>query len=141
MRHAWIAFAAGVPLALLCGIQSLGTVGMAQDRGISDRTLERYRDIFARGDELPRDVEVLKSDDTACQGVLVASGLEGGSDVQSVGRGEERVFEIENQNVPWACLGEKTARSGTMVCPGGTSHVRITHDADVAKFECYGRKR
>lgn len=147
MRHAWLAFAAGAPLALLSGIQALGTVSMAQDddRGLFDRGSifdDDDRDIFRDESRsgLPRDMEMLKADDTECQGALVASGL-AGANVQGVGRGEQRVFEVENQNVPWACLGSETARAGTMVCPDGTRYVRITHDGDVAKFECYGRKR
>lgn len=139
MKSAWIAFAAGVPLAMLSGIESLGTVSHAQDRGIFQ---QGGRIVFDRGDETDlRDMKVLKSDDTECQGALLASGLEGAADIQSVRRGEERVFAVEKQNVPWACLSDKSARSGTMECPDGTSRVRITHEGDVAKFECYGRER
>jgi hypothetical protein len=145
MRTAWIVFAAGIPLALLSGIHSLGTDSLAQDRGVFDRgVFDRNSDIFGRDEDrsdIPRDVDLLKADDTECQGALLASGLQGASDVQSVGRGEQRIFQVEYQNVPWACLSAKTARSGTMECPDGTRYVRITHQADVAKFECFGRGR
>jgi hypothetical protein len=134
-----------MPLALLSGIPSLGTDSMAQDRGVFDRGIfNQNQDVFGRDQDrygLPRDAEMLKADDTECQGALLASGLQGASDVQSVGRGEQRVFQVEYQNVPWACLSPKTARSGTMECPNGTQYVRITHQADVAKFECFGRRR
>jgi hypothetical protein len=136
MKRVGLAFAAGIPLALLSGFESLGTVSIAQNRGILDEAREI---LSGSNDEIPSDMKLLKADETGCEGNLLASGLEGHGDVQSIARGDERVFGLKDKNVPWACLTDKTARSGTMTCPDPTTHVRITHEGDVARFECYGR--
>jgi hypothetical protein len=151
---------AGVTTALLCGLGLFSTVGFAQGgvlEDIFDRTRDRDRDrddtsifdrdrpIFERerdGDGLPYGATLLRAADTACQGALLASGLgRNADDVHGIRRGEERVFSIENLNVPWACLDASSARSDVMQCPEGTTDVRLSHDGNVARFECYGPGR
>jgi hypothetical protein len=135
MKTAMIAVAAGISLAALSGIESLGTVSRAQD---------------SRSFGALRDLSLLKSDEAECKGTLVASGLDRDDDddrdrdrdryeVEDIQAGEERIFDMEHESLPWACLGETSATSGTMKCPSETIRVRITRDGDVAKFECYGR--
>lgn len=124
MKNGVIALGAGTALALLCGL-TMSTTAFADDRDDSG---------------LPHDAQVLKSDDTECDGVLMASGLKSDETAERVKEGDERTFKVQGQNVPWTCLGEEGSRSGTMECPEQTTHVRITHEGNVAKFECYGRK-
>ena len=97
---------------------------------------------FAQDDDLPDRSTLLKSDDTPCDGDLILeSDDDDDDDVRRVRRGQDRVFEIDNENVSWVCLGENETRSDTMECPSETTHLRITRDDDVATFECYTRRR
>jgi hypothetical protein len=125
MKSRVIALGVGGALALLCGVEALGTSAFADDR---------------EGSGLPDGAKLLKSDDTECDGVLMASGLKSDQAAERIKEGDKRTFKVDGQNVPWTCLGKEGSRSGTMECPERTTHVRITHDANVAKFECYGRK-
>jgi len=93
---------------------------------------------------LPTGVTLLGGGDTTCRGILV---LESGvqdedDDVRRIGSGEFAVFEVENENVGWACLGDAT-QSDTMECPSGTTYVRVSRNSadDYVLFECYGRAR
>lgn len=153
MKRAFIAWSAAVPLALFTGFASLGTVGVAQDNGLDrifDRDRDRDRGVFDRdrpfferdGDELPTGATLLGADQAECEGGLVAAGIgRDGGDLHGVRQGEVRVFDVADQVVPWACLSARSAHSGVMECPNGTTDVRISRDGNVARFECYGLER
>lgn len=145
MKRARITVTVGTPLAMLFG---LGSVGFAQDGGIFDR--DRDRNVFDSPifeqdrdrEGLPYGATLLRAVDTECQGTLVASGLgRDGDDVHGIRLDEEQVFRVADQSVPWACLAARSARSDVMECPDGTTDVRISHDGNVARFECYGPGR
>ena len=136
-------------LGLVCGLGSLGSVGYAQDDGIFNRDRDRGifdsdRPLFERDRDrsgLPRGATLLGSGDAECQGALLASGLgRDGTDVYGIREGEEQVLEVADLSVPWACLGENTARSDVMECPRGTTDIRISHEGNIARFECYGTR-
>ena len=95
---------------------------------------------FAQND-LPDRSTLLRSDDTPCDGDLIIESDDDRDDLRRVRRGQNRVFEIENENVSWVCLGQGETRSDTMECPADTTHLRISRDEDIATFECYGRLR
>ncbi len=96
--------------------------------------------VFYGGNSSAFSNKVLKTDTTSCQGTLLASGLgQVSNDVHAVRPGNQRTFDIANQNVPWACLGHDTADSGTMVCPANSSRIRLSLANNEAKFECLGR--
>lgn len=141
MKRARIALSAG---ALLCGFAS--TVAFAQDDDIFDSDFERevFDRVFDedRDGGLPNGATLLSSGDTECQGALVASGIgRDGEDVRGIQQGEERVFRVADRSVPWACLGPRSARADIMECAEGTTDVRISHEGNVARFECYGSRR
>lgn len=148
MRRARTALRAGAPLALLCGFGSLGTIGHAQDDGIFDSDsgiFDRDEPLFERDRDrsgLPYGATLLGSGDAQCQGALVASGIgRDGSEVHGIREGDEQVLRVADQRVPWACLGPSSARADIMECPNGTTDVRISHEGNVARFECYGSRR
>jgi hypothetical protein len=156
VKHARITISAGVPIALFLGLGLSSTVSLAQggldeifdrarDRDRDTSIFDRDRPVFERGRDrngLPTGATLLRADDTACQGALLASGLgRNADDVHGIRSGDQEVFSVADTSVPWACLSESTARAGVMQCPNGTTDVRISHDGNVARFECYGRDR
>lgn len=148
MKRVTTALSAGMALAVLCGAGSLDTVAVAQDDGIEgifDRARDRARDsdIFDRDrSDLALGATLLQAEETECQGALIASGIgRSGEEVHGIRAGEERLFSVADQVVPWACLGARTARSDVMECPNETTDVRISNDGNVARFECYGSRR
>lgn len=147
MKRARIAVTVGTPLALLFG---LAPMGFAQDGGIFDRDrdssiFEGDRPVFEQDRDregLPYGATLLRAVDTECQGALLASGLgRDGDDVHGIRLEGEQVFRVTDPSVPWACLTASTAQSDVMECPEGTTDVRISHDGNVARFECYGPER
>jgi hypothetical protein len=98
---------------------------------------------FAQDDRLPRGVTLLGADDTGCNGdLMLESGVRGrDAATRRIRVGQYAVFEVQDSNIGWMCLGERSTSSDTMECPDGTTHLRITRrgDDDVVLFECYGR--
>ena len=148
MKRARNVLSAGMPIALLCGFGSVGTAAYAQDDGIFDRDrgiFDRDRPVFERDRDrsgLPSGATLLRSGDAQCEGALLASGVgRDGTDVHGIREGEEQVLRVADQNVPWACLGPTSARADVMECPNGTTDIRISHEGNVARFECYGSRR
>lgn len=143
MERARIALGAGISLALVCGFGSLGNVSYAQDdddRGIFSRDRPFFEWDRDRSG-LPSGATLLGSGDTECQGALLASGFgRDGTDVYGIREGEEQVLEVSDLSVPWACLGSRSARADVMECPSGTTDVRIAHEGNVVRFECFGTR-
>lgn len=121
-----VSFSAGIPLALLCGFASLGTVSFGQDPGNA---------------RLPIGSTLLGADDTACNGdVVIESGISRANDRERrVSAGQNVLFEVDSGNVGWSCDGG-SGRSDTMECPNETTHIRIARSErdNVVLFECYG---
>lgn len=137
MRTVWRAVAAGVALCLLSGIESLGTDSYAQNQRLASADDRDSGQV-----ELPDGAQLLKSDTTSCRGTLLASNLgRYGGDVYSVEREGQSVFQVIGNRIPWACLGQDFARSGTMACPDATSYLRLSLRGDQAIFECFGAGR
>jgi hypothetical protein len=144
MKIAYSALLAGGLFALLGGYESLGTA-QAQDGGLGQNggVFGRNGSIFSQDRSgVPFGVKLLKSDTTSCSGMLVASNIgNSANDVQGLRPGEQRVYQVQRKDVPWACLSQDSASSGKMICPDGTNQIRLTLDRNVAKFECFGRGR
>jgi hypothetical protein len=90
---------------------------------------------------------LLGSDQAECEGVLQVDADQDADEDFDDGRfvesGQNATFELddENENLPWACVGEDGDRaSDTLECPDNATHVRITRadDGGEVLFECYG---
>ncbi|HEX5419949.1 MAG TPA: hypothetical protein VFY39_08110 [Gammaproteobacteria bacterium] len=93
---------------------------------------------------LPTGARLLGSHQDQCSGnvQLDSSSIAGGSLNANlfVQPGQNGTFQVENDNVKWACVQGNSPNVQTLNCPGGTKYVRVTRPAegDNTLFECFG---
>lgn len=89
---------------------------------------------------------LLDSSEQECDGTVQVAeegfeddyeGLEGGAFVEP---GENTVFELDDDDMEWACVDDDDSEVDEIDCPAGATHVRITRadDGGEVLVECFG---
>ena len=93
--------------------------------------------------KLPTGLKLLDSDEENCGGNVQVGQTAAGETLNEnlyVKPGQNGTFEVQDNDVRWACVSGGNPDVKTLNCRSGTKYVRVTRptDGDDVLFECYG---